>query len=153
MKATLSAVFAALAGASLAALLVHFVGFLAAVQSPAWLMGLSRPGHFDLARTLLWVSLPVGLIAYAFGECVFRLLSSSRKLAFTACLLGWIVPTLFVQLFTDSTGAAGAASNLFALLLNAGYWLAMAPVPAGLWLACRRARENLPHSNSPVAVR
>jgi hypothetical protein len=140
-------------GTVLAVVLSHITGYLAAIGWPAWFAAFARR-HVSLAlfiSDLTLFSLPVGLISFAFGFALFRVLRTARAAILVSCIAGWLVSVVFLQVLAFSASTKEAFGQLSALLSHPSYWLAMLPVPLALasaaWLL-RRANPSVERTHN-----
>ena len=143
---TYPSIAALFGGTVLAFVFTYVTGYLAAVAWPAWFAVFARQ-HVSLAlfvSDLTLFSLPIGLISFAFGFALFRILKSTRGGVLVSCITGWLIPVVLLQVFVFSASTQEALTQLSGLVSQPSYWLGMLPVPLALFWAARLSRRSNP---------
>jgi hypothetical protein len=131
-------VLTALIGGVVLSILVMTVGgYLAAVAWPQWFSDFARANvrtAMLASDTVLFV-LPIGLLAFAFGFALFRLLRSARAGLVVAVVAAYFMTGILVEIFSISAWAEDPFVVWARLWSDPAAWYRLSAVPAALTLA------------------
>jgi hypothetical protein len=143
---------ATLAGVFLFAIMLPVTGRLAGLPWPGWVVEFKRqyPHGGSLAIDMLFYAAPVAVASFSLSWLFFRWLRTAGSSVVLALIGGWFIPVAVLQAATLLTLSDDPIRTWWSMVSQAGYWIAMAAIPAGVVAAGLLARRRVGNRAAPL---